>query len=434
MGATSPKPGVLAVAVAILGLCLAPGPAAAQDALRSDLDRAMRQAGPASGAYVAEGGRPLYARGAGTPRVLASNTKLFTTAAVLGRLGPDATFETRALSAGAPSGGVVAGNLYLRGGGDPAFGSAAFVRRAYGSGAASVETLAAQVRAAGVTRVTGAVVGDEALFDSRRGGPASGYRPSIYVGPLSALTFNRGLANPSGRAFQASPPAYSAGAFDRALERAGVSVAGRPRAGRAPGGATEVTKVSSPGLRRLAALTNKPSDNLFAEILLKSLGARSGGGGTTAAGARQATVYARQRGASARLVDGSGLSRGNRASPQAVVRLLEGMRSTPSFPAFFESLAVAGRDGTLRRRMTGGAARGNCRAKTGTLSGVSTLSGYCRTRGGRNLSFSFLMNGVSPPAARRLQDRMTEAVARVGGSGATGARSGGRSSARRGGS
>ena len=64
--------------------------------------------------------------------------------------------------------------------------------------------------------------------------------------------------------------------------------------------------------------------------------------------------------------------------------------------------------------MTGGAARGNCRGKTGTLAGVSTLSGYCRTRGGRNVSFSFLMNGVSPPAARRLQDRMTETLARGG--------------------
>ncbi|MBA3839420.1 MAG: D-alanyl-D-alanine carboxypeptidase/D-alanyl-D-alanine-endopeptidase [Thermoleophilaceae bacterium] len=414
MGATSRERLFRTLGLAILGLCLVPGPAAAQDALRSTLDRAMRQAGPSSGAYVAEGRRPLYARRAGTPRVLASNAKLFTTAAALGRLGPDATFETRVLSAGAPSGGVVSGNLYVRGGGDPAFGSAAFVRRAYGSGAASVETLAAQVRAAGVTRVTGAVVGDEALFDSRRGGPASGYRPSIYVGPLSALPFNRGLANPSGRAFQSNPPAFTAGVLDRALEQAGVSVAGRPRAGRAPGGAVEVTKVSSPGLGRLAALTNKPSDNFFAEILLKGLGARSGGGGTTAAGARQATVFARQRGASARLVDGSGLSRGNRASPQAVVRLLEGVRSTPSFPSFFESLAVAGRDGTLRRRMTGGAARGNCRGKTGTLAGVSTLSGYCRTRGGRNVSFSFLMNGVSPPAARRLQDRMTETLARGG--------------------
>jgi D-alanyl-D-alanine carboxypeptidase/D-alanyl-D-alanine-endopeptidase (penicillin-binding protein 4) len=401
------------IALLLLLLALVPGPAAAQTGLRSTLDRAMREAGSGSGAYVADGPRALYSRRAGTPRALASNTKLFTTAAALGRLGPDATLDTRVLSAAAPTEGSVAGNLYLRGGGDPSFGSAAFARRAGGS-AASVEALAAAVRAAGVTRVSGAVVGDESLFDARRGGPASGYRPSIYVGPLSALSFNRGLARPSGRAFQSNPPAFAAAALDRALERAGVAVAGRPRAGRSPGGAVEVAKVSSPTIARLVARTNKPSDNFFAETLLKALGARAGGRGTTATGARQAAAYARQRGAAARLVDGSGLARGNRASPLAVVRLLQGVRSTATFPAFFDSLAVAGRDGTLARRMRGGAARGNCRAKTGTLSGISALSGYCRTRGGRTVAFSFLMNGISPVSARRLQDRMAEAVARLG--------------------
>jgi D-alanyl-D-alanine carboxypeptidase/D-alanyl-D-alanine-endopeptidase (penicillin-binding protein 4) len=404
-----------AAGLGLVAAALLPAPAAAQSGLRASLDAAMRQAGPSSGAYVTDAGRPLYARRAATPRLLASNAKLFTTAAALGRLGAGATLDTRALSAGAPADGTVTGNLYLRGGGDPGFGSAAFARRAYGSGGASVEALAAAVRAAGVRRVSGAVVGDESLFDARRGGPASGYRPSIYVGPLSALSFNRGLSSASGRAFQTNPPGFAAAAFDRALSRAGISVAGRPRAGRAPGGAVEVAKVSSPTLARIAARTNKPSDNFFAETLLKVLGARAGGGGTTAAGARQATAYARQRGAAVRLVDGSGLARGNRASPRSVARLLHGMRSTPVFDAFFGSLAVAGREGTLARRMRGGAARGNCRAKTGTLTGVSALSGYCRTRGGRTVVFSFLMNGVSPVSARRLQDRMAEAVARLGG-------------------
>lgn len=391
-----------------------PASASAQGSLRTTLDRAMREAGPASGAYVADGGRPVYSRRATVPRILASNTKLFTTAALLGRLQPDGTVTTRVLADGGPSNGTVAGNLYLRGGGDPAFGSSAFVGRAYGSGAASAEGLAQQVRAAGVTRVSGAVVGDEGLFDSRRGGPASGGRPSIYVGPLSALAYNRGLANPGGRAFQSNPPAFAAGAFDRALERAGVSVAGRPRAGRAPGGANEVASIASPSIARLAALTNKPSDNYFAEVLLKTLGARAGGGGTTASGARVAAAYARSRGAAATLTDGSGLSRGNRASPRSVARLLQSVRSTPSSQAFFDSLAIAGRDGTLARRMRGGAARGNCRAKTGTLVGVSSLSGYCRTRGGRTVVFSFLMNGISPVRARALQDRMAEAIARSG--------------------
>jgi len=380
-----------------------------ESGLRSVLDRSMSAAGSSSGAQVldAGAGRVLYERRASTPRILASNAKLFTTAAALGRLGPTATLPTRALAGSAPSGGVLSGDLYLRGGGDPTFGSSDFAR---GSGSsASVDALAEQVRTAGVTRVSGRVVGDEGLFDSRRGGPSSGFATSGYVGPLSALSFNRGRA--PGGGFLSSPPGFAAAQLDRALERRGVSVSGAPRAGSAPTGAAEVASVASPSVARLALLTNKPSDNFFAETLLKGLGARAGGAGTTAAGARVAAAYARTLGSAANLTDGSGLSRGNRASPRSVARLLTAMRATPAGASFSDSLPVAGREGTLRNRMRSGPAAGRCRAKTGTIAGVSTLSGYCATASGGNLVFSFLMNGVSPSGARRLQDRMTQALA-----------------------
>jgi D-alanyl-D-alanine carboxypeptidase/D-alanyl-D-alanine-endopeptidase (penicillin-binding protein 4) len=394
-------------ATALVLTALWPASALAQSSdgsLQSTLDRPMGAAGVASGAYVLDSGanRVLYERRADTPRVLASNTKLFTTAAVLGRIGPEATLPTRALAAGAPSDGVLSGDLYLRGGGDPTFGSA-------GSASTSVEALAERVRAAGVTRVSGRVVGDEGLFDSRRGGPASGFATSGYVGPLSALSFNRGRA--SGGGFQSNPPLTAATALDRALERRGVSVTGSPRGGSAPAEAAELARVESPSLARLALLTNKPSDNFFAETLLKGLGARVGGAGTTATGARQAAAYARGLGAPARLADGSGLSRANRASPRSVGRLLNAMRSTPAASAYASSLAVAGQDGTLGSRLRGGPAAGRCRGKTGSLSGVSTLSGYCRTVTGGTLAFSILMNNVSPSGARRLQDRMVQALA-----------------------
>ncbi|MDQ3588105.1 MAG: D-alanyl-D-alanine carboxypeptidase, partial [Actinomycetota bacterium] len=103
----------------------------------------------------------------------------------------------------------------------------------------------------------------------------------------------------------------------------------------------------------------------------------------------------------------------NRASPRSVVRLLLGMRKRSEGVAYSESLAVAGRNGTLRRRMRSGPARRRCRGKTGTISGVSTLSGYCRARSGEVYAFSFLMNGGSPVRARRLQDRMAQAIAGV---------------------
>ena len=382
-------------------------------ALRARLGRSMRLAGPASGAYVrnATDRRTLFRWRAGTPRALASNTKLFTTAAVLDRLGSGGTLPSTALAGGpVAADGTLTGDLVLRGGGDPTFGSATFVRRSYGTGA-EVEALAERVAAAGVRRVSGRVIGDESRFDALRGGPDSGYRASHYVGALSALAFNRGLANEFGSAFQALPPAFAAGRLDAALEARGVTVAEPPRAGVTPPGAAPVAEVRSPPMARLVQITNTRSDNFFAEMLLKNLGAAAEGAGTTAAGARAGSAFASRLGARAVLADGSGLSRANRASPAAVARLLGRMRPRATFPAFSDSLAVAGQSGTLSGRMRSGPARGRCRAKTGTLAGVSALSGYCTARTGDVIEFSFLMNGVYAPAARRLQDRMAQALA-----------------------
>ena len=89
------------------------------------------------------------------------------------------------------------------------------------------------------------------------------------------------------------------------------------------------------------------------------------------------------------------------------------MSRRDEYDAFRDSLPVAGRDGTLYDRMRRGPARGRCRAKTGTLSDVSALSGYCESRSGDTYAFSILMNGVYPTSARRLQDRMVQAIAGV---------------------
>ena len=383
--------------------------------LRRALATSMRAAGPAAGAYVLDGTgeRVLFAWRAGVPRILASNTKIFTTAAALERLGPASTLSTRVVGAGTlDDDGTWRGDLYLRGGGDPTFGSGPFVRRAYGTGA-SVEALAAKLEAAGITRVRGRVRGDERRFDALRGGPDSRYAVSRDVGPLSALAFNRGLANERGNAFQVNPPAFAAARLDEALERRGIAVRGAPRAGLAPTDADELAAVESPALARLAQITNKRSDNFFAETLLKALGAHDGGPGTTAAGARAATAFARGLGAHPRLADGSGLARSNRASPRHVATALDRLRDRDDlYPAFYESLPIAGRDGTLRDRMRAGPARGRCRAKTGTLRDVSTLSGYCSAGGGDVAVFSILINRVGPTGARRLQDRMVNAIAR----------------------
>jgi len=401
----------------VLTLALLILPAAASAAsLSSRLAASIRPAGGSSGAYVvnATSGKPVFRYRHTTPRVLASNTKLFTTSAALARYGTAARLATEVRGTGAlDTEGTYSGSLYLVGGGDPSFGSGGFARRAYGGGG-SVETLASRLKAIGVRSVTGRIYGDESKFDSLRGGPDSRYLISPYVGPVSGLAYNRGLASESGRGYQANPPAFAAARLDAALSRAGVAVRGAPRAARTPAGAAPLVKTESPTMAKLARLTNKPSDNFFAEMLVKDLALQASGKGTTRGGARLAAAFAKRLGGGPRsLADGSGLSRGNQASPYRVARLLQGMRGRDEFPAFFDSLSVAGRDGTLRARLRGGAARGRCRGKTGTLTGVSAVSGYCTALSGDVYVFSILMNGVNASGARGLQDRMLQTIAGV---------------------
>ncbi len=401
-------------------LALLPAAAAAQDQalMVKRLTGQMRFAGTYSGAYVVNvsGDRPrtVFRWREHTPRILASNTKLFITTAALARFGREGTLGTEVLGTGELDvEGAYHGNLYLRGGGDPTFGSRRFTKRSYGDGA-TVQDLAELLDDAGIQSVTGRVYGDESAFDSLRGGPDSGYGVSIWVGPLSALSYNRGLFTEGGRGFQANPPAFAAARLDDALEARDIPVRLKPRAGLTPAGATVLASVESPPMERLLRLTNKPSDNFFAETLLKDLAHIAGGVGTTARGARVATSFARALGARPRLVDGSGLSRGNRASPFSVVRLLSAMYGRDDYDPFVDSLAIAGQDGTLFDRMRRGAARYRCRGKTGTLSNVSALSGYCEAESGDNYAYSILMNGVYPLSARRLQDRMLQAIAKLG--------------------
>ena len=405
----------IALSVIVL-LAAAPSAAAADQALVKRLARQMRAAGAHSGAYVVNlsTGETVFRWRQNRTRILASNTKLFTTTAALARYGTEGTLGTEVRGTGAlAEDGVWRGDLYLRGGGDPTFGSRRYATRYYGAPGGTVEELARLLEEAGIERVTGRIRGDESAFDSLRGGPESGFGVSPWVGPLSGLAYNRGFADEAGRSWQSNPPVFAAARLDAALEARGVRVRLVPRAGVTPTGADVLASVDSPPMERLVSITNKPSDNFFAEMLLKDLALQTGGQGTTAGGAAAAGGFARRLGAPARIVDGSGLSRANRASPYRVVRLLAAMHSRDEYDAFVNSLAIAGQDGTLSDRMRGGAARLRCRGKTGTLSNVSALSGYCEARSGDTYAYSILMNVVYPPGARRLQDSMLQSIAAI---------------------
>jgi D-alanyl-D-alanine carboxypeptidase/D-alanyl-D-alanine-endopeptidase (penicillin-binding protein 4) len=356
--------------------------------------------GGASGALVVDlqTGQTLFSDAADVARPPASVEKLYTTSTALIRLGPSATLSTQVRAVGSvDSSGAWNGTLYLVGGGDPTFGSSSFDRTWYGAGATMQRLVSNLVKATGIKSVHGAIVGDESYFDSRRGTPSTGYHAYIpdVEGELTALAYNRGFADLYGNVGQPRPALYAAEQFAIALRAAGVRVPAKTSiyTGQAPSQTTTLAAVHSPRLSKLLQLTNAPSDNYFAEMLLKGLGAAFGGAGTTAAGA---AVVRAQIAQSLRihpvLVDGSGLSYSDSTSPTDVVALLTHMQSNQTF---LNSLAIGGQTGTLKDYTKGTAAQGNCHGKTGTLSDVANLSGYCRARDGHMLAFAFLANSVS---------------------------------------
>ena len=361
-----------------------------------------------SGAFVidASDNRVLFSRKAGRPRILASNSKLFTTSTALGRFDPGDRLHTTAWSIDDVSDGVSQG-LYLRGQGDPTLS---------GSG---LDKLADRVRAAGVRTVQGPLLYDDSFLDHVTGIPQHGISAER-IGTLSALTIDGGSPG--------DPAKTAAQRFRDALRKDGVSVGNSVTPGIVPSSAVKVGDYGSPTMADLIQATNVPSNNFYAEMLLKDIGGQFGGSGSTAAGISVVRKFAADQGARFNGENGSGLTRRDKASPKSVVKLLDSMievdENTPADAqadqrgqrdAWENSLAVAGRSGTLARRMRGTAARGRCHAKTGTLNGVSALSGYCfqgPEDADHAVVFSLLMNRVDVNRAHVVQDRMAALIAR----------------------
>ena len=402
------------------GSPLAAKRAISRSRLRGILENQMDSVGGASGAYVydvdANSNRLLYSDSGTNSRVLASNTKLFTTAAYLERFGGGSRLETRLFERGERQGGrerTLKGSLVLKGDGDPALAVSSFAR-SRNLPLTTRGPLAKAVKEAGIRTVKGKVVADPTVFDGKGSVPMPGVTPDPGDLPtLSGLSFNRGTQG--GR--YAPRPARNAGKeLEAALRKRGIRVTNGVKVTGTPDrllSRDPLGSVSSPTARSLAAQTNTPSDNFYAEMLLKRLGVGPDGKqGTTARGASRAEAFARKAGSRVNLVNGSGLARSNTSSPKNVAELLVHMRKNDSEKAaFFDSLATAGRSGTLSGRMRNTAAEARCHAKTGTIDGVSALSGYCRAGSG-TVAFSILMNNVSISSAQRAQDAMAAAIAR----------------------
>ncbi|MDN4163281.1 D-alanyl-D-alanine carboxypeptidase/D-alanyl-D-alanine endopeptidase [Nocardioides abyssi] len=382
-----------------------------------DLGRHVLAAvGPLDGAGV------LVRTGSGAPLAIpASTTKVVTSTAALLAMAPDARFTTRVVEAG-PRG------IVLVGGGDPFLAS----EPADLDGAdtpvwperADVTTLARATAdallAAGRTRVR--LGYDTSLFSGPEVSPRwrPDYVPDGVVSPITALWVDEGRpAEGFGRV--EDPALTAATVFAGVLARRGVAVAGVPREQVAPAGAVELAAVTSAPLSQVVERVLEVSDNEAAEVLLRHVGLATEDEGSFAAGRRGVVRLLGEVGVDLGrtvLWDGSGLSRENRVEPAALVDVLRLAASDdhPELRAVVTGLPVAGFTGSLTDRFDTGAAegRGRVRAKTGTLTGVTSLAGIATDRDGRAMVFVMLADRVQVEDTLDARDAMDAAAAALG--------------------
>ncbi len=355
--------------------------------------RITRLIGPrAVSVAVGRNGTFLYRHEATTRRAPASNEKLLLSMAILDELGPGFTISTNA-SAATFQGGVVAGDLWILGHGDPTVDKA------------RLSALAHRLVAAGLTQVTGSVRGSVGYF--RHDWWAPGWRrsfPGTEVSLPTALTFDGNRFR--GRA-TTHPELLAAKFLTKRLRDMGVRVAGKARAGVAPQGLTDIASITSPPLAQVLHAQNVWSINWYAEELGKLLGATaSGAPGTIAKGAAAIDGFAAGDGVSVSAFDSSGLSYDDRVTAQGLVDLMWKADVSSWGTALRASLPKPGQ-GTLAFRLPGLTVR----AKTGTLTSISALSGWVRLQDGRWAEFSILDRGMPKSRSIFIEDRIVGIVA-----------------------
>lgn len=434
--------GVAAPAAVTPRVVASPSPVAAQADASAPLDpAALKQAlrplaapvlGPRVLAAVGaldgpvDGSDLAFTRGSGTA-IPASTTKVVTSAAALSLLGPQHTFATTTVLQPAPGAAATAvPRLVLVGGGDPYLTRAplpaAAATATFAPPRADLRTLAREtaraLRAQGTRSV--ALGYDDTLFSGPAINPRwePGYVPDV-VAPISALWVDEGRDAAGNRTL--APADAAAAVFRAELTAAGVRVVNTPRRLPAAPGATPVASVSSATLAQIVQRVLEVSDNAGAEVLLRHVGLAARGEGSFAAG-RQGVVRA-LAGAGIRLGasvlhDGSGLSRADRLAPAVLVSVLRWAASPkhPELRPVITGLPVAGFTGSLSDRMGEGApdGRGRVRAKTGTLSGVSSLAGIAVDADGTVLAFALMADRVPEQRKFLAQTTLDTAAARLG--------------------
>ncbi|MHB8854149.1 MAG: D-alanyl-D-alanine carboxypeptidase/D-alanyl-D-alanine endopeptidase [Ignavibacteriaceae bacterium] len=332
----------------------------------------------------------------------ASNTKLFTTATALNLMGGNFILSTKILSVARVRNGVLNGNLYIKGYGNSIFTEQDLIEMVKG------------LKNKGIKKITGDIIGDDSYFDEdySRDDWINDELTDYRLPPVSALVLdhNRTAVRERIRVRVArrryrikyvtvykdvsNPPLFVAQALRIELVRNGIRVTGKAEKGITPNNAGTLTE-STILLKDLIKIMDKHSDNFLAECLFKTIGAVSTGKQGNAFYSTQAVMrFIKDNGIFSKgtsLVDGSGLSRYDLVTVGAIGGVLEKMYfDRKNYKDFYNALSVAGVDGTLRNRMTGTPAENNFHGKTGTLNGVSSLSGYLRLTNGTDLIISIV--------------------------------------------
>ena len=313
----------------------------------------------------------------------ASNMKLVTAIAALDRLGAKHQLRTSLYYTGVRDSCTLRGDLYCVGGMDPLFDTD------------DLEAFVEGVRRLGVDTIRGRIVADKTMKDADQLGWGWCWDDDNPV--LSPLLIGR-KDNFTER-------------FAQALQKAGITVDVQLSEGRLPAGATYMVACVH-NIGNVLPKMMKDSDNLYAESLFYQLAATSGARPASAKHARQVITKLIEKlglpSSAYHIADGSGLSLYNYLSPELEVALLRYAWSKESIrKPLYVSLPIAGRDGTLSKRMKRTVAEGNVHAKTGTLKGVTTLAGYCTAANGHMLCFAIMNQGVLKTSnGRDFQDRL----------------------------
>jgi serine-type D-Ala-D-Ala carboxypeptidase/endopeptidase (penicillin-binding protein 4) len=409
-------------------------------------------------------GSVIYEQNQETRLIPASNRKLFTSAAALEILGGSYTIPTVVAADEKPdANGVISGNLYIKGNGDAILSisdlanfatllratgikeisgdlvgdTTLFTDGPYPEGwgvdylsddyAAQIAALEVNEGVINVVVAPGAIAGAATTVTLT---PQTDYIPVVNSSStlgsdattdiLVQRPYNKNEVDVTGSIKVGdtvppiditvdNPPLYCVTLFEQQLEAVGIKVDGKVRLDRMPAAAVSLAEHDSAPLTQYIKIMNKPSDNLQAESLERIMGAFKGVDGSFAGGSTVENGFFASCGIRPDeliFADGSGVTRLDQVSPHAVIKLLTTMVTKPDFSAYYDSLPIAGVDGTLKNRMIGTPAAGNVHAKTGTVRYCHALSGYLTDAAGHLLAFSIINNNFDCPVSdiNRIQD------------------------------